>query len=177
MEDLPETIRNSVPPELFGEASAWWQSLEDDDRRELQRLCDAKKELFLFETFSESSDIKVHGGRFISSDDNRRFEEWGEDYFDYLLGNPELVLVHDPEHRTFHIGCTLHANARQCYSNRMIDDSFHCPFDSTRCRMRQILGTRNTIGVRLMVESTHHELQPSARSAVLTCVESTARTG
>ena len=154
MEQLPETIRKSLPADLVEEALVWWQSLCTDDRRELQRLCDAKKELFLFETFSESSDIKVHGGRFLASDDNRGIEEWGKDYFDYLLGNPELVLIHDPEQRTFHIGCTLHEIARRCYSFGHIEAAFRCPFEAPACRMHRVLGTRATIGIKPMLPAS-----------------------
>jgi len=177
MDDLPETIRKSIPASLIGEAEAWWQTLTEADRSELQRLCDAKKELFLFETLSDSSDIKIRGGRFVSDDDCRGFDEWGEDYFDYLLGNPELLLVHDPDNRTFHIGCTRHQLALQCYSNGHIHKSFQCPYEDSSCRMRAILRGRSSLTVNPMIESTNKKLQPSARSAVSTCVESSTRTG
>ena len=66
MESLPTTLADSLPSELIGDAESWWETLEAADRDELQRLCDSRKNLFLFETFSDADDKpEITGGKFI----------------------------------------------------------------------------------------------------------------
>lgn len=152
MSELPESIRQSLPENLIEEAIAWWRALSDSDRQELQKLCDLRKETFLFETFpNDGSGITVAGGKFIAHDDCIGIDEWGKDYFDYLMGNPELVLVHDPAHRTFHIGCTRHIAALQCYNRGTVPVDFTCPFGETACRMRIMLGNAVGVGLRPLI--------------------------
>jgi hypothetical protein len=149
MSELPESIRQSLPENLIEEAIAWWKALSDSDRLELQKLCDLRKETFLFESFpNDGSGITVAGGKFIAHDDCIRIDEWGNDYFDYLMGNPELVLVHDPAQRTFHIGCTRHKDALRCYKRGTVPIDFTCPFGETACRMKVLLGNAVGVGLR-----------------------------
>ncbi len=56
MTELPSTLRQSIPPELEFEANRWWNELSEIDRADLRRLCDARKEAFLFETFDPNND-------------------------------------------------------------------------------------------------------------------------
>ncbi len=116
MTELPSTLRQSIPPELEFEANRWWNELSEIDRADLRRLCDARKEAFLFETFDPNNDQqKIAGGRFLPHDDATGIGEWGDEYFDTLLSNPELMIVYDPPRRTFFIGCHRHASARNCF--------------------------------------------------------------
>lgn len=169
MSDLPESIRQSLPENLVGEANAWWEGLSASDRDELQRLCDLKKELFLFETFPlDGSGVTVAGGKFIAHDDCIAIDEWGKDYFDYLLGNPELVLVHDPVQRTFHIGCTRHAAALQCYVRGSVPNDFTCPFAETICRMKTMGDSGVGVSLRpLRTGRTTAAIKPSCRRSDL----------
>ncbi|MEL6109868.1 MAG: hypothetical protein AAFU85_27985, partial [Planctomycetota bacterium] len=66
MHSLPATLVDSLPAELVGDAKAWCETLDESDRDELQQLCDARKNLFLFETFSGSeTKPEITGGTFI----------------------------------------------------------------------------------------------------------------
>ncbi len=149
MESLPSTLVDSLPPSLVPEAESWWQSLGPQDRGEVSRLCDGRKDLFLFETFSEGEDKpRVTGGKFIPHDDAFGLGEWGEDYFQHLLDHPELMIVFEPERREFRIGCSRHVAARRCFVDGEIDASFQCPFKSDRCLMRDILAERHSVKLR-----------------------------
>ncbi len=149
MTELPSTLRQSIPPELEFEANRWWNELSEIDRADLRLLCDARKEAFLFETFDPNNDQqKIAGGRFLPHDDATGIGEWGDEYFDTLLSNPELMIVYDPPRRTFFIGCHRHASARNCFRHRKINGAFNCPFDSVNCVMNEIRGVRSSVGLR-----------------------------
>lgn len=148
MKDFPESLRASIPPELIDDALAWWQSLTESDRSELVRLCDARREIFLFETVDGSdAERRISGGKFLPHDDASGIEEWGEDYFDTLLSNPELVIVYDPGFRRFHIGCSRHARARGCFAEGRIAAEFRCPLGNADCLMDRIRRTRPAVGL------------------------------
>ena len=149
MESLPTTLADSLPSELIGDAESWWETLEAADRDELQRLCDSRKNLFLFETFSDADDKpEITGGKFIPGANEFGVADWGEDYFQHLLDHPELMIVHDPTHRTFHIGCSRHIDARRCFVDGRIAKSFTCPFGADQCLMHRVLGDRSSVNLR-----------------------------
>lgn len=155
MDSLPNTLVDSLPAELVGDAESWWLTLADSDRCELQRLCDSRKNLFLFETFSEAeTQPKITGGKFIPGANEFGVADWGEDYFQHLLDHPELMIVHDPTHRTFHIGCSRHIEARQCFVDGKVSRSFTCPFAADHCLMHAILGDRDSVNLRPRPQET-----------------------
>ena len=149
MNPIPTTLSESLPSELMADAESWWQALADADLNELTRLCDARKSLFLFETFS-GADYKpeITGGKFIPGANEFGVNDWGEDYFQHLLDHPELMIVHDPTHRTFHIGCSRHIDARRCFIDGAVSKSFNCPFGAQQCLMHKLLGDRLTVNLR-----------------------------
>ncbi len=149
METLPQTLVDSLPSELQRDAESWWQTLSDADQDELTRLCDARKNLFLFETFAEAENKpQITGGKFIPGANAFGIEDWGEDYFQHLLDHPELMIVFEPVQRTFHIGCWRHLAARRCFVEGKIPESFECPFDARICRMHQVMGERAGVSLR-----------------------------
>lgn len=148
MQPIPPNLLGSLPPDLAADASQWWDGLTDEARTELVELCDARKEIFLFETFSEDHADLVTGGKFLPHDDAFGIDEWGEDYFQHLLDHPELVIVYDAELRTFHIGCSRHPIARACLAKGEIAADFVCPFAQGDCRMRKILGQKAKVALR-----------------------------
>lgn len=145
---LPDNLIESIPPPLRPDARAWWESLGESERDELALLCDSRREIFLFETFSEDDSPAVTGGRFIPHDDAFGIDDWGEDYFQHLLDHPELVIAFDPASRTFHLGCSRHVDARRCFAKGEIRHPFNCPFGSRECLMHQILGDRTSVSLR-----------------------------
>ena len=149
MESLPTTLVDSLPSELVGDAKTWWETLDESDREELQRLCDSRKNLFLFETFSDAeTKPEITGGRFIPGANAFGVDDWGEDYFQHLLDHPELMIVHDPTHHTFHIGCSRHIDARRCFVDGAVSESFTCPFGADRCLMHAVLVGRSSVNLR-----------------------------
>jgi len=141
MNPIPTTLAESLPSELRSEAESWWQALADADRNELTRLCDARKNLFLFETFSNPDNSpEATDGKFIPSANEFGVEHWDEDYFQHLLDHPELMILHDPAHRTFHIGCSPHTDARRCFVDGAVSKSFGCPFGAQQCSVYKLLG-------------------------------------
>ncbi len=145
---LPKNLTASIPDSLIGDAERWWKSLNEDDRNELAHLCDSRREIFLFETFSADDSPKVTGGKFIPHDHAFGIDEWGEGYFQHLLDHPELMIVYDTQLQTFHIGCSRHIHARRCFADGRISHDFQCPFETRDCRMHKILDNRRAIGIR-----------------------------
>ena len=145
---LPQNLADSIPDQFSDDAIRWWQSLTETERKELTQLCDARREIFLFETFSDPDSPKVTGGKFIPHDDAVGFDEWGEDYFQHLLDHPELMIVYDAELRTFHVGCSRHVEARRCFTNGTISTSFNCPFRTHDCLQHKIRQNRPTVRLR-----------------------------
>lgn len=85
---------------------------------------------------------RVKRGCFVPSDDARGIDEWGPSYFEHLLQHPELVLIWEPETRTFHVGCTRHAAARECLSSGQVAVDFACPFELPACPLQPLRGAR-----------------------------------
>jgi hypothetical protein len=109
------------------------------------RLCDERLDACFFGVVADDRDRvvpKVRGGRFVASDDEWGFDEWGPSYFEHLLQHPELVLIWDQTERTFHTGCTRHPAARACWDSGCVPSDFACPFGSAACWMRPLLGRR-----------------------------------
>ncbi|ADG69872.1 hypothetical protein Plim_4061 [Planctopirus limnophila DSM 3776] len=164
---MPRSLRDSLPALLVADADKWWVSLKEDDRAELVRLCDSRKEIFLFETFDPSNDnAKISGGKFLPHDDGLGLQEWGEDWFDSLSSNPELMIVYDPQVRTFHVGCNRHTLARNCFRHGRINGDFQCPLLDATCLMDQIRKNRVTVELRL-IKAIHNcnELSNPPKSA------------
>src|SRR5262249_19137724 len=80
----------------------------------------------------------VEGGRFVPHDDARGLAEWGPGYFEYLLSNPELVLVYDPTPRTFHNRCVPHPAAPACLAAGRVPADFRCPLGTAACPMERL---------------------------------------
>lgn len=150
----PSNLTDSIPDALLDDAKQWWTALSESDRDELTLLCDSRRELFLFETFSGDDAPKVTGGKFIPHDNAFGIDDWGEDYFQHLLDHPELMIVYDTELRTFHIGCSRHIDARRCFVAGRMSNTFQCPFDSSVCLMHKIRNNRDSISLRPLRKPT-----------------------
>lgn len=149
VERLPKNLVESLPVQLLDQAECWWRNLSSGDRKEIQHLCDQRKELFLFEMFGDSeTERKIEGGKFLPGSNAFGIEDWGEDYFQHLLDHPELILVYETENKIFHIGCTLHSEARDCFSKGKIHGSFNCPFQDKNCRIKKIIGNSKNVFLR-----------------------------
>lgn len=120
----------------------WWSKLSDAHRDEIARLCDTRADTCFFGVVEDESKLpKVERG-LCDEDEVRPVEEWAPSHFEYLLNHPELVLIWDQTERTFHVGCTAHVAAQQCWANGLTPSSFSCPFARNDCLMRPLVGRR-----------------------------------
>ncbi len=150
MTELPDSLRAAVPPASGPAVADWWAGLAEMDRLRVVDLWDARREAVFFERQADeagrlddwSGVPSVRGGRFLASDDAWGLAEWGPGYFEYLLANPELYPIHDPTHRTLHIGCTRHPAARACREAGGIPLDFACPVAAPACPLRALQGAR-----------------------------------
>jgi hypothetical protein len=150
MLECPPDLLAALPKGAEAIAKDWWSSLSDADRKQISGMWDQRLEVKFFSP--QPSDVgqadsweqvpEVEGGRFVPTDDTRGLKEWGPSYFEHLLQHPELVLVWEPEHRTFHIGCTQHADARKCLTSREVPVNFRCPLELARCPLKSLRGSR-----------------------------------
>jgi len=149
MSEPPNDLLAAIPAGTENAVRHWWSSLSEQDQRQLGDLWDNRLEVCFFSPQSDprgqpdewSQIPKVIGGRFVPTDDTSGLSEWGPEYFEYLLLNPELVLAYEPAQRTFHIGCHQHAAARECLINGEVPRMFNCPVASTACPLEALRGS------------------------------------
>ncbi|QDU93630.1 hypothetical protein [Lignipirellula cremea] len=149
---LPANLTDSIPHSLLGDAERWWGGLDEADRDELALLCDSRKDIFLFETFSADDGPRVTGGKFLPHDNAFGIDDWGADYFQHLLDHPELMIVYDRELRTFHIGCSRHSDARRCFVEGRVPADFPCPFHADACLMHKLRGDRKAVKLQPLTQ-------------------------
>ena len=140
----------SIPPQLtqpFADVdqsaiAAWWSKLSDAHREEITRLCDTRADTCFFGVVADESQLPEVERGLCDEDDVRPVEDWAPSHFEYLLNHPELVLIWDQTERTFHVGCTAHADAQACWRSGELPAGFACPFTRADCLMRPLLGRR-----------------------------------
>jgi len=149
MSQPPNDLLSAIPSGKEEVVRDWWSSLSELDQKQLVELWDNRLEVCFFSPQSDpegqtdewSQIPKVVGGRFVPTDNASGLSEWGPDYFEYLLLNPELVLAYEPAERTFHIGCHQHLAARACLINGTVPRTFNCPVASTSCPLEALRGS------------------------------------
>jgi hypothetical protein len=152
MDELPADLLAALPLGAGPVAQNWWASLTEADRRLVAGLWDERREVKFFTPQPDDAGRVdsweqvpgVIGGRFVPPDDARGLGEWGPGYFEHLLQHPELVIVWEPEQRTFHIGCTRHPAARACLESGHVPADFVCPLGSESCPLLALRGSRLT---------------------------------
>lgn len=150
MHEPPSGLFDAIPAEGRPIALAWWESLDDEERGRLSSLWDERLEVRFFAPQADDAGgvdpwervPRVIGGKFVPHDDAWGLDEWGPGYFEHLLEHPELVIVWEPQMRTFHIGCTLHDAARACLESGGVPIDFRCPVGSTACPLLPLRGGR-----------------------------------
>jgi len=148
MDEFPPDLLAALPEGAAPVARQWWASLSNVDREQIAGLWDTRLEVRFFTPQADDADCtdnwdqvpNVRGGRFIPSDDDGR-GDWQPGYFEHLLQHPELVLAYEPERRTFHIGCTMHAKAKACIAAGVVPTRFECPLGSESCPLQPLRGS------------------------------------
>jgi hypothetical protein len=150
MDGLPPDFLAVLPKGTGPVAARWWASLSEADRKRVAGLWDERLEVRFFTPQADAAGEvdeweevpAVRGGRFGPRDD--RQDEWGPEFFERLLADPELVLAYEAPHRTFHIGCTRHEAARACLVSGFVPAEFVCPGVSDSCPLMKLRGARLT---------------------------------
>lgn len=150
MVEFPADLMQAIPRGAVPAARSWWDALPEPERRQVASLWDDRLEVHFFSPQADESGRlddwaevpTVEGGRFVPRDDAWGLAEWGPGYFEHLLQHPELVLLWEPERRTFHIGCTAHAAARSCLVAGQVPAEFACPAGTPSCPLLPLKGSR-----------------------------------
>jgi hypothetical protein len=148
MDDLPPDFLNILPSSVVPAARVWWSGLAEVARRQIAELWDERREAYFFSPQPDANGEvddwdrvpKVTGGRFVPHDDAVRMADWIQDWHEYLLGHPDVVLL--PRVviviRTFHIGCRSHPAARAVLSAGRLPTDYQCPLGSVVCPMEKL---------------------------------------
>ncbi|MDY3557863.1 hypothetical protein R5W23_005514 [Gemmata sp. JC673] len=147
MEQPPADLLALLSEDEKPHAQFWWDTLPAADRRRVAGLWDERLEVCFFAPQADESGRldgweqvpAVRGGQFVPAADDQR-SDWITGYFEYLLQHPELVLLYDPSHRRFHIGCNRHAAARACLSVGRVPGDFVCPRGAADCPLTPLRG-------------------------------------
>ncbi len=148
MTDVPAVLLEDLRPADVKVVAAWWAGLNDAARSEVADLWDVRRDHYFFGVVADDPAAQVPvviGGRFVPSDSAAGWEEWHAELFDYLLCNPELVILVPP--RTFHI-CIRH-EARAALAEGRSAAEFQCPLGSETCPIQRLLSVEEC-GVRFL---------------------------
>jgi hypothetical protein len=141
MAEVPAQLLKGLSPADEALVAAWWARLDAAARSQVTDLCDPRRDQCFFRLVpgDAAQAPVVIGGRFVPKDDDTAgWDEWHAGLFDYLVCNPELVLVAPPVVRTSHI-CTRHEAARAVLAAGRIPVDFQCPLSSDGCPIRHLL--------------------------------------
>ena len=151
MSPIPPDLSAPLLPGEDALLCAWWDGLSPDQRGTLANLFDPRQDDCFFGVDPEGGEPPtVRGGRFVPHDDAWGLEDWGPDWFDYLMEHPEWVELMQPVQ--FHVGgvCTRHPAARAALAAGHIPADFDCPFASADCPMRRLVGASGGRSLRLV---------------------------
>ena len=147
----PADLLAALPSGAGPVAESWWATLSDADQQRLTGLWDERLEVKFFTPQADDDGCAdeweqvpvVRGGRFVPPDDDGR-ADWQPGYFEHLLQHPELVLAYEPQARTFYLGCTLHAAARECLAKGRVPTGYECPVGDAKCPLEPLRGAQFT---------------------------------
>ena len=141
MEEIPSQLVEGLSIADGRAVAIWWTALDRAAQVEVVALWDGQQDECFFGASRDAPGAPapvVIGGRFVPHDDAWGLSEWGPSYFEHLLNHPELVILDQPETRTFHI-CTAHEAARAVLAEGRVPAQFTCPLGSLSCPMRRLL--------------------------------------
>jgi len=105
LEELPLILLDDVPVAELGSVRRWWAGLSPDEQRMATELTDERQETCFFGAVSDEDSIpRVFGGRFLPHDDAWRFEDWEQDWREYLWEHSDVFLLTDCQSRSYRDG-------------------------------------------------------------------------
>lgn len=93
MEELPQTMLIGIPDEGRDVIWRWWETLTNETRGELIDMADSRREECFFGLVPDGEVLPVvKGGCFIPHDDAWGFEDWEDNWREYLVEHPAKSL-------------------------------------------------------------------------------------
>jgi hypothetical protein len=102
VDELPAALLTSVPEGSRAAVLVWWAGLHPGDREEVAGLCDERWEECFFGPAADPPEVR--GGRFLAPDDAWQFAAWADDWREYLVEHPDVVITAGFRSRTFRDG-------------------------------------------------------------------------
>jgi hypothetical protein len=100
---LPAALLAPVPEESRAAVFAWWAGLHPVAREEIAGLCDERWEGCFFGPAADDPP-DICGGRFLAADDAWQFAAWEDDWREYLVEHPDVVIAAGFRSRCFRDG-------------------------------------------------------------------------
>src|SRR5579864_901913 len=132
MRPVPSQIVEGLSDTEAHIAKKWWCGLAEVEQAELSTLYDPGKDSC--RVISKQITIVVDS-ELLRDDDEADTDDWA-DFFEYMLGHPEVFPPFVPFIRTFLIGCLYSRNAGH-WVNEAAPAGFSCPFNSPVCPLRR----------------------------------------
>jgi hypothetical protein len=154
METIPASVVDSLSPTEAQAVETWWAGSTEGARCELAKLWDARRDSCMWaEDQDEAGRPHLYcipmivTARFHRPDLALPDEEWRADFFEYMMGRPEVYLW-EPPLRVFRI-CFTHQVARSVLMQGKVPADFSCPLGSTDCPMRTLLNVAPNCSLQL----------------------------
>lgn len=136
MTHLPSELAEGLDETGLLKAYEWWDGLADGCREEILQLC--IPHLDSCQVRSKQLTILVDS-ELLCDEDDTEYTEYTEDwadFFDYMLGHPEIFPPFEPLIRLFHIGCLYSKHGGHLIAEAA-SPGFSCPFNSPICPLRR----------------------------------------
>lgn len=144
---VPEALLEGFPDVERAQIERWWAGLTPETQVQMDGLCREHSDSCVFATLDHPK-LMEHG-RFLPDEESGPDDDgWEQDYFDYLVNHPMLVIAWDGQGKRFHVGCVAHPHARACWSRGQVPADFACPFQREACLMAPLRGRRWTVTPR-----------------------------
>jgi hypothetical protein len=131
MKPLPTQLADGISISDGHIVNKWWSLLAKDDQAEISSLYDPRQDSCKV----RAKQITILVDSELLCDDEADMDDWA-DFFDYMLGHPEIFPLFEARFRSFHIGCLSSSHA----GHRVVETvpaGFLCPFNSPVCPFRR----------------------------------------
>jgi hypothetical protein len=108
LEELPSTLLEQIPKDKCPKVVAWWIGITPTDRAEIIDLCDDRWDACFFGPKVDNLPL-VRAGEFLVSHEEWWFNDWEEDWREYLVEHPDVVIA-----AKFQPRCTLTSEGQIC---------------------------------------------------------------
>ena len=131
MKPLPTQLAEGFSVKDAHIINKWWSLLTEAKQAELSTLYDPRQDSCKV----RAKQVTILVDSKLLCDDEADMDDWA-DFFDYMLGHPEIFPPFEPYIRSFRIGCLSSSHA----GHRVVEAvpaAFLCPFNSPVCPFRR----------------------------------------